>query len=104
MYTLVEAGLCPSGGMQLSERNSLANADAISHLSVGVDAHIDPAERTVFAGILGEFAVSQRADVGIGPYKRMGKCIRFSLGFLKKQGFHRADRVVRPYNPTGKCI
>ena len=40
-----------------------------SLLIVGVDAHIDPAERTVSAGILGEFAISQRADVGIGPYK-----------------------------------
>jgi len=47
-----------------------------SLLIVGVDAHIDPAERTVSAGILGEFAISQRADVGIGPYKQVGKSIQ----------------------------
>ena len=35
---------------------------------VGVDAHIDPAERTLFTEIYGKFATSQRADVGIGPY------------------------------------
>jgi hypothetical protein len=38
---------------------------------VGVDAHIDPAERTLFAEIYGKFATSQRADVGIGPYKTL---------------------------------
>ena len=36
---------------------------------VGVDAHIDPAERTLFTEIYGKFATSQRADVGIGPYR-----------------------------------
>ena len=34
---------------------------------VGADAHIGPAECTVFSEICGEFATSQRADVGIGP-------------------------------------
>ena len=38
---------------------------------VGVEAHIDPAERTPFAEIYGKFATSQRADVGIGPYKTL---------------------------------
>jgi|GEM_PF-54901 len=42
---------------------------------VGADAHIGPAECTVFTVFFGEFATSQRADVGIGPYKRMRKCI-----------------------------
>ena len=36
---------------------------------VGVDAHIDPADCTVFTEICGEFATSRRADVGIGPYR-----------------------------------
>ena len=35
---------------------------------VGGDAHIDPAERTVFTEISGEFATSQWGDVGIVPY------------------------------------
>jgi len=38
---------------------------------VGVDAHIDPAERTLFTEIYGKFATSQRADVGTGPYKTL---------------------------------
>ena len=38
-------------------------------MSVGADAHIGPADRTVFTEIFGESVTSQRADVGIGPYK-----------------------------------
>ena len=34
---------------------------------VGADAHIGPAECTVFTEICGEFATPLRADVGIGP-------------------------------------
>ena len=54
-----------------------------SLLIVGVDAHIDPAERTVSVGILGEFAISQRADVGIGPYKQVRKYMRISHPEMK---------------------
>ena len=61
---------------------------------VGVDAHIDPADCTVFTVICGEFATSRRADVGIGPYRVLRE---FTAA-------HRADRGVRPYaslgNPT----
>ena len=35
---------------------------------VGVDAHIDPAVRTVFTEIYGENDGSQWGDVGIAPY------------------------------------
>ena len=45
--------------------------DAAPISVVGVDAHIDPAERTLFTEIYGKFATSQRADVGIGPYKTL---------------------------------
>ena len=31
--------------------------------------HIGPADYTVFTEIFGEFVTSQRADVGIGPYR-----------------------------------
>ena len=37
--------------------------------AVGVDAHIAPAERTLFMEIYGKFTTFQRAYVGIGPYK-----------------------------------
>ena len=38
---------------------------------VGVDAHIDPADCTVFTEIYGEFVTAQRADVGIGRYRTL---------------------------------
>ena len=38
---------------------------------VGVDAHIDPADCTVFTEIYGEFVTAQRADVGISPYRTL---------------------------------
>jgi len=71
-----------------------------AHVVVGADAHIGPAEcivlwkcaensphfwadgsvrpqdALVFYGDSGEFAAPQRADVGIGPYDQVGKCIR----------------------------
>ena len=43
--------------------------------------HIGPADYTVFTEIFGEFVTSQRADVGIGPYNHMCKCIRIRRGF-----------------------
>ena len=42
-------------------------------LCVGVDAHIDPAERTVYTEIPGEFATFSRGDVGIAPYEHSGE-------------------------------
>ena len=38
---------------------------------VGVDAHIDPAERTILTEISGKFVTSQRDDVGIVPYANL---------------------------------
>ena len=46
---------------------------SFSGMFVGVDAHIDPAERTVFTEISGEFAASQWGDVGISPYAKTKK-------------------------------
>ena len=40
---------------------------------MGADTHIGPADYTVFTKIYDEFATSQRADVGIGPYKHAGR-------------------------------
>ena len=44
-------------------------AQNFQRTSVGVDANIDPAGCTGFTEIFGKFATSQRADVGIGPYR-----------------------------------
>ena len=44
-----------------------ANPYAPSHLSVGVDAHIDPAECAGFTVIAGEFVTAQRADRVVAP-------------------------------------
>ena len=65
-------------------QKSLANTNAFSRLLVGADAHIGPAECTAFTEFCGEFATSQRADVGIGPYNGIRKCIRIRRKFLKK--------------------
>ena len=73
---LVGAGLCSARQKAAVLRNSLANSIAPAHLVVGADAHIGPTECTIFTKIFGEFAASQRADVGIGPYTEMGRCIR----------------------------
>ena len=40
---------------------------------VGGDAHIAPANKTNFTGILGEFGTSQWVDVGIDPYEYAGE-------------------------------
>ena len=45
--------------------------------AVGVDAHIDPPELSVFTEIRYEFETFWRADVGIGPYKRPRKINEF---------------------------
>ena len=40
------------------------------------DDSVRPQNARIFSEILGEFVTSQRADVGIGPYIRVGNCIR----------------------------
>ena len=44
---------------------------ALSFAGVGADAHIGPAECTVYTEICGKFAAAQWADVGIGPYNEI---------------------------------
>ena len=61
-------------------------------MTVGADAHIGLAECIVFTEIFGEFVTSQRADVGIGPYKT----------FDGRHTAKGADRVVRPYSTNEK--
>ena len=41
---------------------------APAHMIVGADAHIGPADRTVFTAIFGESDGFQWGDVGIDPY------------------------------------
>ena len=59
---------------------------AAAHLFVGADAHIGPTECTIFTKIFGEFAASQRADVGIGPYNGYGSAQGFALNKGKPWG------------------
>ena len=72
---LVGAGLRSARQDEPNHQKFSANSYARTHLTVGVDAYIDPAECTISTEIFGEFVTSQRADVGIGPYKRGGMCI-----------------------------
>ena len=60
---LVETKLCPMG-----------NRKFVPH-PVGADAHIGPLESCEFAEDPRKNGAFCRADVGIGPYKRMRKCI-----------------------------
>ena len=66
---------------------------------IDADAHIGPAEQTAFTEIYGEFAASQRADVGIGPYEQVRNCIRIRLRFPLKQ-LHSAGQSRGPSLPT----
>ena len=43
----------------------------IRNQAVGVDAHIDPAERSNYTVIFGEFVTFLRGDVGIAPYTNL---------------------------------
>ena len=53
--------------MPIFGAKSRAMRGCASKLACG--RRIDPADCTVFTVICGEFATSQRADVGIGPYR-----------------------------------
>ena len=65
---LVGAGLCSARQDTPNYRKSSANPYALTRLAVEADAHIGPAECTVFTGIYGEFVTSQWADRVVGPY------------------------------------
>ena len=82
---LVGAGLCSARQDTPNYRKSSANPYALTRLAVEADAHIGPAECTGFTVAYGEFATSQRADVGIGPYIRVGVCICFSQFFAQNR-------------------
>ena len=52
-----------------------------------------------FTKLRGEFITSQRADVGIGPYKRIGMSLRFRRGFFNKStASRRAEQSPAPTN------
>ena len=61
------------------------NLHALMRMIVGADAHIAPADCTVFTEICGEFATSRWADRVVGPYNNTA----LSVG---------ADDSVRPQN------
>ena len=65
---LVGAGLCSARQDTPNYRKSSANPYALTRLAVEANAHIGPAECTVFTGIYGEFVTSQWADRVVGPY------------------------------------
>ena len=65
---LVGAGLCSARQDTPNYRKSSANPYALTRLAVEADAHIGPAECTVFTGIYSEFVTSQWADRVVGPY------------------------------------
>ena len=76
--------LCPPGRNAIDLTKIPGESVCTHAYPVGADAYIGPADYTVFTEIFGEFVTSQRADVGIGPYSQMRRCIRIRRGFLKK--------------------
>ena len=85
---LVGAGLCSARQDTPNYRKSSANPYALTRLAVEPDAHIGPAECTVFTGIYGEFVTSQWADRVVGPY---GALCKFTAA-------HRAEQSPAPTN------
>ena len=69
---------------------------------VGADDSVRPQTAPDFFEILGEFATAQWADVGIGPYNEMGKCLRFRRKFSKTRCFLPGGAEPRPYQGLGK--
>ena len=61
--------LCPPGRNAIDLTKIPGESVCTHAYPVGADAYIGPADYTVFTEIFGEFVTSQRADVGIGPYK-----------------------------------
>ena len=82
---LVGAGLRSARQDEPNHQKFSANSYAHTHLTVGGDAYIDPAECTILTEIFGEFVTSQRADVGIGPYNHVWTYIRIRRRFTKVQ-------------------
>ena len=62
---------------------------------VGVDAHIDPAVKTVFTKIQCEFDGAPRGDVGIAPYAFLGKSNKHKNPDAVQSSLHR-DFLSRP--------
>ncbi len=48
----------------------------LEEYTLGVDAHIDPANCTDFTKIQYEFAGTQWGDVGIAPYANLESCLQ----------------------------
>ena len=61
--------------MPIFGAKSRAMRGCASKLACG--RRIGPAECTVFTVFFGEFAASQRADVGIGPYREAADFMRY---------------------------
>ena len=87
-----------------------AVSDRTSRKSVGVDAHIDPAGRTVFTGIFGEFATSQLRNFGNPPGRSVGVdahidpagCTVFTEIFGEFATFQWGDVGIAPYAQSGR--
>ena len=85
------------------------NLHALMRMIVGADAHIDPADCTVFTEICGEFATSRRADRVVGPYNNTALSVGaddsvrpqdapvFTETFGESTTAQRADVGIGPY-------
>ena len=78
--------LCPPGRKQRFFVKKYGAYVCTARFGVGADAYIGPADCTVFTIIFGKFVTSQRADVGIGPYRVL----------CEVSVIHRAEQIPAP--------
>ena len=81
--------------MPIFGAKSRAMRGCASKLACG--RRIDPADCTVFTVICGEFVTSQRVDVGIDPYNKIGNRLRIRRKFSCRCNIsRRADKASAP--------
>ena len=105
---LVGAGLCSARQDTPNYRKSSANPYALTRVAVEADAHIGPAECTVFTGIYGEFVTSQWADRVVGPTTTLRTLCRGGrlcppAGCTDFTGIF-GEFTAAPYIQRGNCL
>ena len=92
------------------------NLHALVHMIVGADAHIGPADCTVFTEICGEFATSRWAGRVVGPYNSTALSVGaddsvrpqdapvFTETFGEFTAAQRADVGIAPYGQIEKYL
>lgn len=68
--------------LSISKHSDFYGAVWITQNPVGVDAHIDPANKTDFTQLQCEFDGAQWGDVGIAPYEQPAGAVQMLISAL----------------------